>query len=124
MTDDKEIVELSRGTEVLRIDNATDADTGAYACVVGNARANFMAEAYLSVKDTPVPAWPVDGSASVVAAGGFGGRALAGVLFCVVFVFLLVLVACVYRRYRRERFKKEQALANMQSITQWTKKVS
>ena len=42
MTDDKEIVELSRGTEVLRIDNATDADTGAYACVVGNARANFM----------------------------------------------------------------------------------
>jgi hypothetical protein len=114
-----DIVELSDGRESLRIDNVTEADAGVYACVVGNDEANFQEVAHLEVVESVLPpvALPpvpivqehkmsiIAGTLSLVAVGLF-----LGVLF-------------MFRRYQQERFKKQQAIANAHSITQWTKKV-
>ncbi len=124
-----DIVELASGTEAVTIVNASESDSGVYACVVGTDEAHFQEVAYLKVTKKedkeeglaapallPVPSTAGDGAV---------GRRMSAIAGSVSVLAALLLVAILYmfRRYQQERFKKQQAIANAHSITQWTKKV-
>ena len=96
------IVELAQGTEVLKIENVTEADAGVYACVVGTNVAHAHLVAHLEVRER----LPV----ATFAPGDSKGMAvIAGTLSVLAFL-LLVLTVYIFNRCRSERTKKKAAI--------------
>ena len=104
---------LSEQVQVLTIKNVSKADEGLYACTIGTTTENtFWETAYLRVEPLrePHPKPQSKLIAIVVCVSAFA-------------VFLVVVIFFTYRRMRKERMKKMQAIASAQAITAWTKKI-
>ena len=115
--EDQEIEELVTGSQSYRIDNVTDDDVGMYACVVGENDATKTNFVHLSI----LPEIIIQDSPSI-AKSNRKLQIIASTIFVVALV-LLVFVLYIYRRYQREKIKKQQAIENAHTVTQWTKKV-
>ena len=121
-----DLVVLAEGTEVLRVENVSAHDAGAYACVVGDGKAYVEAVAFLAVQEEAigggleVPVMPIGTLASKEEHRRL--TLFAGLVSATAVIFLLAL-AYAWRRVRQERRKKRAAIASAHSITQWTKKV-
>ena len=124
---------LAEGTEALTVENASLSDSGLYACVVGtDDEASYQEVALLNVTRPNLvelapphdPALvPVPSTAAGEGVPGHHHMSVIAGTVSVLAAVLLVAILYVFRRYKRERFKKQQAIANAHSITQWTKKV-
>ena len=117
-----EVEVLAEGTEVYRIENVTENDApGPYSCLLwtkADQQVYWDQEAYLTVAEDkfypPLPTTENSAQRRLQIVAAFVS-VLAMVLFIAVFV--------VWRSWRRERVKKQQAIANAHAVTQWTKKV-
>ena len=115
--EDEFLVLLEEQTEVLRLDNVTVEDAGEYHCVVGSHSSNAIYEsAWLSVTDQDPLMRPQRNPQQTK---------LIVIVVCVsaLAVFFLLTVILTYRRMKRERRKKLQAIQSAQAITAWTKKI-
>ena len=109
--------ELVTGAESYRISNVTEDDVGTYACVVGENGAIEQNVVHLEiVPEIIVPATPT-------IASNHRQLQIVAITVFVVALVLLVFVFYIYRRYQREKIKKQQAIENAHTVTQWTKKV-
>ena len=127
---DDDFIVLAEGTEAITIMNASLSDSGLYACVVGTDEAHFQEVAHLNVTEPvppaaqpQVPVLLTVPSTSADRVDGHRMSIIAGSV-SVLAAILLVIILYIFRQYQQERFKKQQAIANAHSITQWTKKVS
>ena len=105
-------ISLENSVQVLTIKNVSKADEGLYACAIGTTAENtFWEAAYLRVEPLVEP-HPKPHSK------------LIAIVVCVslcVCAFLVVVIFFTYRRMRKERMKKMQAIQSAQAITAWTK---
>ena len=109
--------ELVTGAESYRILNITEDDVGTYACVVGENEAIVQNVVHLDL-EPEIIVMP-----DPVIAGTNRKLQIVASSICVVALVLLVFVLYIYRRYKREKVKKQQAIENAHTVTQWTKKV-
>ena len=109
--------ELVTGSESYLIPNVTEDDIGTYACVVGEKDTIVQNVVYLDIlPDIIINPDPV-------IAGSNKKLQIAASTTCVIALILLGLSFYMCRRYQREKVKKQQAIENAHTVTQWTKKV-
>ena len=109
--------ELVTGAQSYRILNVTEEDFGTYACVVGENEAIVQNVVHLDLDPEIII------RSDPVIAGTNRKLQIVASTICVVALVLLVFVLYIYRRYKREKVKKQQAIENAHTVTQWTKKV-
>ena len=109
--------ELVTGSESYRIDNVTEESIGTYACVVGENEAIVQSVVQLDI----LPEIIIHESPSI--ARNNRKLQIVASTVTVLALLLLVFVLYIYRRYQREKIKKQQAIENAHTVTQWTKKV-
>ncbi|XP_059079720.1 fibroblast growth factor receptor 4-like [Tigriopus californicus] len=115
--EEHEMKKLAQSTEVLRLKNVTKEDTGEYVCVVSFSNDDQLrSPAYLHVKDETL-------MEATVSHQDFNRLSVVTGSILVFAVLLMLILALMYKRYRRERVRKQQAIEHARSITQWTKKV-
>ena len=109
--------ELVTGSESYRITNVTKEDIGTYACVVGEKDTIVQNVVYLDI----LPDIIINPDRAI--AGSNRKLQIAASTTCVIALVLLGVSFYMCRRYQREKVKKQQAIENAHTVTQWTKKV-
>ncbi|XP_068085907.1 fibroblast growth factor receptor 3 [Anabrus simplex] len=108
--------------EILQIHNVTYEDDGWYTCIAANSLGTTYASAYLHVvdafedEDNTIRS-PLKPQSLLV-------NTLVGVL-CLTLLVGMVIMISIFRRLKREKMKKLQAIETARAavVTQWTKKV-
>ena len=111
--------ELITGSDSYRITNVTEDDIGTYACVVGENEPLVQNVVQLDID----PEIILNGPNSMTIANNHRQLKIVAVTVFVVALLLLLFVFYLYRRYQKEKIKKQQAIENAHTVTQWTKKV-